>query len=207
MMHLDDIEDIITDSTTTTTSPSTSSKNEIPTLEDIIVKNVNTISNIFDYLYFFKSIGFIKEDNILYRNLNKGNWGSKFWSLSLLLSIKKTINKCWKLFKYKLKLKFYIQNFDSIRNQSNHTVNDIILTKLKLKLIKINNLLYDQLFELIQNLIYFIISILDILKNINIFNVPKDKWLKFKNTLETLSNLITIFRFSLNGYNIFKIIH
>lgn len=172
MMHLDDIEDIITDSTTTTTSPSTSSKNEIPTLEDIIVKNVNTISNIFDYLYFFKSIGFIKEDNILYRNLNKGNWGSKFWSLSLLLSIKKTINKCWKLFKYKLKLKFYIQNFDSIRNQSNHTVNDIILTKLKLKLIKINNLLYDQLFELIQNLIYFIISILDILKNINIFNVP-----------------------------------
>lgn len=199
--HLDDIEDIITDSTSANTS-----KQEKPTLEDIIVKNVNTISNLFDYLYFFKSVGLINENNILYRNLNKGNWGSKFWSLSLLLAIKKTIIKCWKLFKYKLKLNFYIQNFDNMRNQSNSNVNDIILNKLKLKLTKINDLLYDQLFELIQNLIYFLISILDLLKNINIFNVSKQKWLKFKNTLETLSNLITVFRFSLNGYNIFKIV-
>lgn len=201
--HLDDIEDIITDPT------SNSSKHESPSIEDIIVKNVNAISNLFDYLYFFKSVGLINENNILYRNLNKGNWGSKFWSLSLLLSIKRTIIKCWKLFKYKLKLNFYIQNFDSIRkgNQSNSTpVNDIILNKLKLKLEKINDLLYDQLFELVQNFIYFLISILDLLKNINIFNVSKQKWLKFKNTLETLSNLITVFRFSLNGYNIFKIV-
>lgn len=211
MGHLDDIDDLLSENNNNQDqnqnhNRKSSSKGSI-SIEDIIVDNINSISNIFDYLYFFKSLGVIGEDNILYRNLNKGNWGSKFWALSLLLSIKKSFSKCWKLFNYKLKLKFYIQNFNSIKTRGeNQSVNHLILNKLKLKLDKINSLLYDQLFELIQNLIYFLISVLDLFKNFNLFNISKHKWAKFKDQLETVSNLITILRFSMNGYNVVKIL-
>lgn len=193
------IEDIITDSDDLNST-------NIHSIENVLVSSINTISNIFDYLYFFKSIGLINDKNFLYRNLNKGNWGSKFWSLSLVFAIKKSVNNCWELLKYRIKLNFYIQNFDSFKNQSNSPVNGIILNKLRLKLNKINSLLLEQIFEVLQNILYFIISILDILKNITTFKVSKDKWEHFKHLLETISNLLTIFKFSVNSYNILKII-
>lgn len=196
----DDIEYIITE-------PEAFDSAKTHSIENVLVNSINTISNIFDYLYFFRSIGLIKDTNFLYRNLNKGHWGSKFWSLSLIFAIKKSVNNYWKLFKYKVKLNFYIQNFDSIKNQSASPVNGIILNKLKLKLNKINSLLFEQIFEILQNLLYFIISILDILKNVTVFNIPKDKWEHFRHLVETVSNLLTVFRFSVNSYNVLKIIH
>ena len=197
--YSDNIEDIITESDALDSTKTHS-------IENVLVSSINTISNIFDYLYFFRSIGLIKDSNFLYRNVNKGHWGSKFWSLSLVFAIKKSINNCWKLFKYKVKLNFYIQNFDAIKNQSHSPLNGIILNKLKLRLNKIHSLLFEQIFEVLQNLLYFIISILDILKNVPTFNVSKDKWEHFKHLMETVSNFLTIFRFSVNSYNVLKVL-
>lgn len=213
--QFNDIEDIFTfepSTKTKTTHDKHEKTRKFQSIEEILIQLINKISGIFDYLYFFKSIGLLSENNFLYRKLNKGNWGSKFWSLSLFVNIKRSLLNCWKLFKYKIKLSLYIQNYSQSNNpsssSSSSSVNDIILNKLKLKLSKINNIFKEQLFELAQNSIYFTISIIDIFTlNINPLHTAKnEKWIKMKNHLETIANILTIYRFSSHGYNLFKMI-
>lgn len=160
-------------------------KNDKFSYEDIITSKLESLSFIFDNIYFLKSIGLISEKNFLYVKLNNGNFGSKLWFITLLLSVRKLVKKLFKTIKIRSKYNTEVKKI--IMKQDINLVNNVLIGKLNNCLQKCNSMLKDILLDLIQNFLYLILILFDIL------NLEK-KYQKWKKLFESSSNVITILK-------------
>lgn len=162
-------------------------------LEDNVLNALESICNIFDNVYFFKSIGVLSEKNILYRTLNKGDFGSKLWFLTLLLSSKKLITRLTKSLKIRAKIKKEIDESPKENDEDKSLVNSLLREKLELSLAKCMDIIRNNVLELLQTMMYLSIAFINVFK----VKVPQ----KWKHLLEQLSNIITIIRVFISGYS------
>lgn len=170
--------------------PSPNSKDSIYSLEDSLISGLESICGLFDNIYLLKSLGIINEDNFLYRRLNKGEWGSKLWFITLLLSARKSFSRLLKIINAKSKLKKEVEELSVADDQD--LVKDVLMNKFMDALKKCSALMKDVFFELLQTLAYLVIVVVEVFK----VNVSK-KLMKF---LEPLSHFIAVIRIFTTGY-------
>ncbi|CCF57665.1 hypothetical protein KAFR_0D00190 [Kazachstania africana CBS 2517] len=161
------------------------------TLEDILIDKLEGICTVFDNIYFLKNLGVIKEDNFIYKKLNKGNLGSKIWLVSLILSIRRCFKNLTHMYRTRRKYVTELSIVSKKRNQSseNGLVNGILKDKLLQSLQKCNSIIRDLLLEFLQVLLYLIIVIIEVFKVKSL-----ERYVKGIRNLEILSNLITVTR-------------
>ncbi|QLG70088.1 hypothetical protein HG535_0A00280 [Zygotorulaspora mrakii] len=157
---------------------------EPATFEDTVINILESACNVFDNIYFAKSLGIISDKNFLYRHLNNGEWGSKLWLITLILSARKLLRQLFKTMKARSALKSEIK---ITQLNSKSLINDVLTEKLRESLDKCSALIRDKLFDLFQTFIYFIIASISLFK----IAVPR----KWKRVLEPLSNFVTLMRF------------
>lgn len=165
-----------------------------PRFEDNLINSLESICNIFDNIYFLKSLGIISENNFIYRSLNKGNLGSKFWFITLILSLRKLSRQSLKAFKVKRKISKELKSIinDNEINENKNLLNNVLIEKFNETINNCNSILKNNFFELVQTLLYLMIVCVEI------FKLKLSK--KFKNILETASNFITVIRFLTLGF-------
>ncbi|EDO18943.1 hypothetical protein Kpol_2002p13 [Vanderwaltozyma polyspora DSM 70294] len=154
--------------------------------EDIVLDGLEGICSLFDSIYFIKTLGIITDKSFLYRKIIQNNFSLKLWLATLLLIIKKLVVKLFQNYKIlrflKIELKQHINNNNN-NNKNNH-INSILLEKLNKKINQHYNFIKLNLLDLIQNLLYCAIVIIELLK----LKISK----KSKFILELLANSITI---------------
>lgn len=163
-------------------------KDKHATFEDTLIGSLESICSIFDNVYFAKSLGIISEKNVLYRHLNKGNWGSKLWLITLLLSARKSFSKLVRNMKTRVRLKKEIQE---LHTTDKVLISEVLREKYKTALSMCNSQVKDIVFELLQTVAYLVIVIIDVCK------IKLSK--KWRSLLEPLANIITIVRFFTAG--------
>lgn len=163
-------------------------KKKHTTFEDTLIGSLESICSIFDNVYFAKSLGIISERNVLYRHLNKGNWGSKLWLVTLLLSARKSFSNLIRNMKIREKLKKEIQE---LHKTNKVLISEVLREKYMTALSMCNSQVKDIVFELLQTIAYLVIVIIDVCK----INLSK----KWRSLLEPLANIITIVRFFTGG--------
>ncbi|CCD22179.1 uncharacterized protein NDAI_0A00190 [Naumovozyma dairenensis CBS 421] len=155
------------------------------TMEDSIIGGLEYICNIFDNVYLLKSLGIISENNLLYRNLNKGNFGSKIWFVTLILTTRKLVHQLIRAVKARIRLVKERKNSKRITRNEN-LVSSVLHEKLDIGIKKCSSMIMDLLLELFQTLVYlFLVSI-------NIFKLKFSD--KMVYVLEHLSNLLVLIR-------------
>lgn len=159
-------------------------------LEDTLINSLESVCSFFDHIYFAKSLGIISEQNFLYRKLNKGDWGSKLWFITLLLSARKSFSKLIKVVKGRTKLRNEISLID--KNDKGLT-NEVLREKFSAMLKKSNLMLRDIVFDLFQTIVYLAIVVVDV------FKIGLSK--KWRQVLEPLSNLMTILKMFTVGFS------
>lgn len=152
--------------------------------EDRFIGILESVCSMFDNVYLARSLGIISDKNILYRYLNKGDWGSKLWFVTLILSARKSMRQLFRTIRAKRALQCEIE---STKLNSRSLVNDVLYEKLNDNLNKCASVIKDAMFDLLQTLVYLKIVVIDLFK----IAVPK----KWKRILEPLSNFITLTRF------------
>lgn len=158
-------------------------------LEDTLINSLESVCSFFDHIYFAKSLGIISEQNFLYRKLNKGDWGSKLWFITLLLSARKSFSKLIKVVKGRTKLR----NEISLIDKNDGLTNEVLREKFSAMLKKSNLMLRDIVFDLFQTIVYLAIVVVDV------FNIGLSK--KWRQVLEPLSNLMTILKMFTVGFS------
>lgn len=161
------------------------------TLEDTVIAGLESICNLFDNIYFFKSLGIISEENVLYRRLNKGSWGSRLWFVTLLLGARKSISHLLKILKARSRLKKEMRELKDDGDED--LVKQVLRKKFTGALEKCAILLRDVVFELLQTLAYLAIV------TIEVFKISVSS--KVIKILEPLSHFITVLRIFSTGFS------
>lgn len=151
--------------------------------EDSLIAGLESVCSFFDNVYFAKSLGIISDQNFLYRHLNKGDWGSKLWFVTLLLSIRRCLRQLFRILRDRVNLK---KECKSMANDEKGLVNDVLREKLSSLMQKSTLMIKSVLFELLQNVLYLIIVAVDVFK----LKIP-GKW---RRVLEPVSNFVTVVR-------------
>ncbi|CCH58290.1 hypothetical protein TBLA_0A04970 [Henningerozyma blattae CBS 6284] len=166
-----------------------------------ILYGLESICSVFDNIYFLRSIGLISDTNLFYRLLNRSELGSKIWLITLVLNIRKDTLELLKLLKLKTKISDELEfqltklKMEKIGNYSKD-VTLIIKDKLQNSLKIINNSIKDRIFDLIQNLIYLLILL------INIGGHYYKSLQRFKHILEIISNMLIVSRVFSTNFNL-----
>lgn len=176
--------------TSSFSSKDKSSNGSKTSFEDTLISGLETVCSFFDNVYFAKSLGIIGDNNFLYKHLNKGGWGSKLWFVTLLLSVRKCIRQLLQIAKKRSRLTTEIGVMDK---DGKGLMSDVLREKISLMLQKSNILMRETLLDLLQNVVYLIIVVIDVFK----LKVPK----KGRQYLEPLSNFVTILRFFTMGFS------
>lgn len=158
--------------------------------EDICSNALETLCTLFDNLFFLKNIGIISEENKFYQKLNKSQFGSKIWLVSLLLSLRKSFKNI--LDSLKLRKKYYheISKHKNINlNEKGQQIQKILSNNLRVIL--------NHLLDFVQDFLYMIIIIIDILKQ-------NQKLLRWKRWCEYSSNIINVLRIFTANRNIIQ---
>ncbi|GAV48593.1 hypothetical protein ZYGR_0M00140 [Zygosaccharomyces rouxii] len=166
------------------------SNDHISTFEDSLIVGLESICGLFDNIYLLKTLGIISEDNLLYRRLNKGEWGSKLWFVTLLLSARKSFSRLLKIIKAKSKLKKEMKQLSTEGDED--LVKQVLRNKFTDALKKCSIVIKDVFLELLQTLAYLAIVVIEVFK----INFSK-KVVKF---LEPLSHFIAVIRIFTTGY-------
>ncbi|CAR29068.1 hypothetical protein ZYGR_0Y00140 [Zygosaccharomyces rouxii] len=170
--------------------PSPDPNGHIPTFEDTLIAGLESICGLFDNVYLLKTLGIISEDNLLYRRLNKGEWGSKLWFVTLLLSARKSFSRLLKIMKAKSKLK---EEMKELRTEGDEDlVKQVLRNKFTDALKKCSIIIKDVVLELLQTLAYLAIVVIEVFK----INVSQ----KVIKILEPLSHFIAVIRIFTTGY-------
>lgn len=113
-------------------------KNQRVSWEDFLIDGLESLTSLFDNIYILRSFGIISESNVLYQKLNRGDFGSKLWFISSLLSTRKSLSQLIVLgrSRYKL-LKEYRQLMACCTNSLRKTLITKIRQSLRLSLIHI----------------------------------------------------------------------
>ncbi|AQZ14016.1 PEX34 (YCL056C) [Zygosaccharomyces parabailii] len=174
-------------------SPSTSDENDKHsyTIEDSIIAGLESICGLFDNVYLFKSLGIISENNFLYRRLNKGEWGSRLWFVTLLLSARKSISHLIKIVRARSKLTREMREMKI--EDDDDLVKQVLKNKFTDALKKYGILIRDVIFELLQTFSYLAIVTIEVFK----FSVNA----RVLRILEPLSHFIAVLRIFSSGYN------
>ncbi|CCE63485.1 hypothetical protein TPHA_0E03960 [Tetrapisispora phaffii CBS 4417] len=151
--------------------------------ESTLLNYLESITNIFDLVFFLRSTGLIKENNFFYRNLNRSNIGSKIWFVTLILSIRKLYKNILKSTKLLSLLKTELTKIE----KNNDLTSDIILQKIQNNNTILKKKIKNFIIELIQDFIYLIIVSLEIFK----ISISK----KLNHRLEILSNSVSMLKF------------
>lgn len=151
--------------------------------EDTLIAGLESLCSLFDNVYFAKSLGIISDQNFLYRHLNKGDWGSRLWFVTLLLSIRRCLSQLFRILQEKGRLR---REFEILNSKENGLVNDVLKEKLSNLIQKSALMIRSLVFDLIQNVLYLVIVTVDVFK----FKLPQ----KWRQILEPLSSFITFFR-------------
>ncbi|KAH3899535.1 uncharacterized protein SCODWIG_00649 [Saccharomycodes ludwigii] len=160
-----------------------------PTLEDSIINFLEGLTNIFDQIYFLKTIGILKEQSFLYRKVYKSQATLKLWLISLILTLRKNLSKLVNL----LRLRFRLTNeFNKyIQKQQDGNLNVLLNEKLAKQLKLITKHIKIFLWDLLETLSYLILVIIDL------FN-PTFLRPGFKTFFERLTTFISVSRFAYN---------
>lgn len=189
-----------TSTTETTTSASVIDENPenidptpndpIWTFEDSLLSGLESVCGLFDNVYLLKTLGIISEDNVLYRRLNKGEWGSKLWFVTLLLSARKSFSRLLMSIRTKSRLK---KEMNQLRIEGEEDlVKQVLRNKFTDALSKCSIIIKDVFLELLQTLAYLAIVVIEVFK----INVSR-KVIKF---LEPLSYFISAIRIFTTGF-------
>ncbi|QLQ78678.1 hypothetical protein HG537_0B00280 [Torulaspora globosa] len=156
---------------------------QLPWFEDNLISGLESVCSFFDNVYFAKSLGIITEENFLYKHLNKGDWGSKLWFVTLVLSIRRCLRQLFRILQDRVKLK---KELISMGKNEKGLVNDVLKEKLSAMLQKSSLMIKAIMFELLQNILYLIIVAVDVFK----VRLPR----KWRRVLEPISNFVTVLR-------------
>lgn len=160
-----------------------SGERQLHWFEDSLINGLESVCGFFDNVYLAKSLGIISEENFLYKHLNKGDWGSKLWFVTLVLSIRRCLRQLFRILRNRAKLKKELRSID---NNEKGLVNDVLKEKLSAMLQRSSLMIKAVMFELLQNILYLIIVAVDMFK----IRLPR----KWRRVLEPISNFVTVFR-------------
>ncbi|GCF00147.1 hypothetical protein ZYGM_003504 [Zygosaccharomyces mellis] len=160
------------------------------TFEDTLIAGLESICGLFDNIYLLKTLGIISENNLLYRRLNKGEWGSKLWFVTLLLSVRKSFSRLLRVIKAKGKLKKEMKQLQVERDED--LVKQVLRNKFTDALKKCSIVIKDVFLELLQTLAYLAIVVIEV------FKIDVNQ--KMMKILEPLSHFISIVRIFTTGY-------
>ncbi|QLL31165.1 hypothetical protein HG536_0B00260 [Torulaspora globosa] len=155
----------------------------LPWFEDSLITGLESVCSFFDNVYFAKSLGIITEQNVLYRHLNKGDWGSKLWFVTLVLSIRRCLRQLFRILQDRVKLK---KELKSMGKSETGLVKDVLKEKLSTMLQKSSLMIKAIMFEVLQNTLYLIIVAVDVFK----IRLPR----RWRRVLEPISNFVTVLR-------------
>ena len=129
--------------------------------EDWVIDSLTSVSSFFDDLYLLRSFGIISETNLLYRKLNRGDIGSKIWLVSLLLSVRRSITRLYKL----LKLKFVLRKqISDITASYSPNLKKLVIEKFIARSDILNSKIYSLLMDLFQDFLYMMIVLIEVFK-------------------------------------------
>lgn len=158
--------------------------------EDTIIAGLESVCSFFDNVYFAKSLGIIGDNNILYKQLNKGGWGSKLWLVTLVLSLRRSLRQIVQIVKNRVRLETELKG---LNKDGNGLMNDVLKEKIFSMLGKSSLLLKETLLDLFQNLGYLVIVVIDVFK----FKISG----RARQVLESLSTFVTIIRLFTIGFS------
>ena len=115
-----------------TDSTDKKSKRNNLSFEDVLTNSLETLCTLFDNIFFLKNIGIISEENKFYQKLNKSQFGSKIWVISLLLSLRKSFKNILKNLKLRQKYHQEISKYKNINlNEKGQQIQKILSTNLR----------------------------------------------------------------------------
>ncbi|KAG0660377.1 hypothetical protein C6P45_001604 [Maudiozyma exigua] len=165
----------------------TDSTDKIPkqnkvSFEDGLKDSLTAVCTLFDNIFFLRNIGIISEENKIYQKLNKSQFGSKIWLVSLLLSLRRSFKKI--IDNLKLRKKYQLEMIKcknvNLKDKQGHQVQRILSNNLRIIL--------NHVLDFLQDFLYMMIILIDILNQ-------NKKLLRWKKWCEYSSNLINILKF------------
>ncbi|SCU94967.1 LAMI_0F00386g1_1 [Lachancea mirantina] len=129
--------------------------------EDKAINGLEYICSIFDNVQLLRTIGVIGESNVIYQKLIKGDFGSKLWLATLLLSSRRLLSRIVGLIKTRFRLKNECGN---IRTGSTNALRDVLMRKLVARQKSLDQNISLATLELLQNFFYLVILLAEILK-------------------------------------------
>ncbi|SCW02987.1 LAFE_0G00452g1_1 [Lachancea fermentati] len=163
-------------------------KNQRVSWEDFLIDGLESLTSLFDNIYILRSFGIISESNVLYQKLNRGDFGSKLWFISSLLSTRKSLSQLIVLGRSRYKL---LKEYRQLMACCTNSLRKTLITKIRQSLRKVDVEIKKVLLELIQNLAYLLLITVDIFK----LHLSR----KWKRLLEAISVAATILRLLSSG--------
>ncbi|KAL6942711.1 hypothetical protein ACO0RG_001672 [Hanseniaspora osmophila] len=157
-------------------------------IEDFLISFFESLTSIFDQVYFLKTIGLIKESSFIYRKLYKSQTSLKVWFVSLCLNLKKSLTKLYKIVRFRRKL---LAEMNKLSNAQKIALDPDLIAKFHKQLKYINKGICDCLWDVLDHSIYLLLISFDL------FSLFK-KFKKYEKHVERMATGINLLRFCLS---------